>query len=63
MISVNDETLIGQVGGIIGITLGWCGVTVVEYIPKLFVVISKIMLQELTRNASFLYIHLLIFFM
>ena len=45
MISVNDETLIGQVGGIIGITLGWCGVTVVEYIPKLFVVISKIMSQ------------------
>lgn len=29
-VSINQQTLIGQVGGILGITLGWSGMTFVE---------------------------------
>jgi hypothetical protein len=29
-VSINQQTLIGQVGGILGITLGWSGMTLFE---------------------------------
>jgi hypothetical protein len=35
-ISIDDQTLIGQVGGLLGILLGWSGMTLLEIINPLF---------------------------
>ena len=34
IISVNEQTLIGQVGGILGILFGWSGMTLVDMITQ-----------------------------
>ena len=35
IISVNEQTLIGQVGGIIGILFGWSGMTLVDMVTQM----------------------------
>ena len=34
IISVNDQTLIGQLGGILGILFGWSGMTLVNMLTE-----------------------------
>ena len=40
-ISVNEQTLIGQVGGIMGITLGWSGLTLIDLIEPTLNTVAK----------------------
>jgi len=43
-ILVNDQTLIGQCGGLLGILLGWSGMTILDSIEPLFNFLSQIII-------------------
>ena len=45
-ISVDEQTLIGQVGGILGILFGWSGMTLVDMIDYTSVLFSALCVYE-----------------